>query len=190
MSDLSADGLRLVFDTDKGDTLAALAAPGRVRIRVDAPEWSGALAYGIPRDGGTPVPLAGAPWGFLSSGDSASETGAEIVVDGLSHASGQGQYKGLLLIPFNARGTRYTRPDSATVRVELAFLAAPLVLPPEPGPASTVCAGLTPDDIRHPGLNQQAMLCSLSCVAIGSQPEAATDEALWACIEANGGQRP
>ena len=192
LGDLSADALRLTFDVNKGDTRKALAAPGKVRVTVDAPEWAGVLVYGVTREGNAYVPLAGAPWSFLSSGDSASQSGAQLVVSDISHGEGNGTYKGLLLVPFQYRNASYTQAEPMLITVELAYLSAPLeaTATPEPNPnvTSTDCAGLTPDDLHGYFVDQRILSCRLHCVPIGG--EMPSDESLWACIEQNGGQRP
>jgi hypothetical protein len=164
-----------------------------MRITVDSPEWSGVLVYGVPRESaGTVVPIAGAPWNFISSGDSAAGQGAQLVVDGLSHREGTGDYAGLLLIPFNYSSSSYTKRDTnaAVVKIELSFQPAPPIPTPTPTvepvqPADNPCVGLTPDDILHPGLNSKKLLCRQRCVPIGG-PIPSTEQ-LQACI--NGGGR-
>ncbi len=188
---LSADAFRISFRSDPA-TQQALSAPGQMRITVDSPEWSGVLVYGVPREStGATVPIAGAPWNFMSSGDSAAGQGAQLVVDGLSHREGTGNYAGLLLIPFNYSGSSYTKRDAnaAVVKIELAFQPAPPTPTPTPTvepaqPADNPCAGLTPDDILHPGLNSKKLLCRQRCVPIGGSIP--STEQLQACINGGG----
>jgi hypothetical protein len=189
---LSADAFRISFRSDPA-TQQALSAPGQMRISVDSPEWSGVLVYGMPRESpGEVVPIAGAPWNFMSSGDSAAGQGAQLVVDGLSHREGTGNFTGLLLIPFNYSGSNYTKRDAnaAVIKIELAFQPAPPTPTPTPTvepaqPADNPCAGLTPDDILHPGLNSKKILCRQRCVPIGGPTP--TYEQLLACINGGGG---
>jgi hypothetical protein len=184
---LSADAFRISFRSDPA-TQQALSAPGQMRITVDSPEWSGVLVYGMLRDSaGTIVPIAGAPWNFMSSGDSAAGQGAQLVVDGLSHREGTGTYTGLLLIPFNYSGSNYTKRDAnaAMIKIELAFQPAPPTPESTPTvepaqPANNPCTGLTPDDILHPGLNSKKLLCRQRCVPIGGPVP--TNAQLQACI--------
>jgi hypothetical protein len=194
LGDLSADALRLTFDVNKGDTRQAFAAPGKVRVTVDAPEWAGVLVYGIQRKDNAYVPLAGAPWDFLSSGDPAAQAGARLVVSGLSHGEGNGKYKGLLLIPFQYRNASYTQAEPMVITVELAYLSelVEATATPEAGPApqpgSSDCQGLTPDDLQSMFVDQRILSCRLHCVPIGGAMP--SNDELWACIEQNGGHRP
>lgn len=188
LKSLSADAFRISFRNDAA-TQQALSAPGQMRITVDSPEWSGVLVYAIPRGSaaGEVVPIAGAPWNFMSSGDPAADQGAQLVVDGLSHRDGTGSYAGLLLIPFNYSGSNYTNRDAnaAVIKIELAFRPAPPTPEPTPTvkpvqPSDNPCAGLTPDDILHPGLNSKKILCRQRCVPIGGPIP--SNEQLQACL--------
>jgi hypothetical protein len=136
------------------------------------------------------VPIAGAPWNFMSSGDPEAGGGGQLVVDGLSHRDGTGSYSGLLLIPFNYSGSNYTKRDAnaAVVKIELTFQPARPAPTPTPTvkpvqPSDNPCTGLTPDDILHPGLNSKKILCRQRCVPIGGPIP--SFEQLQACI--NGG---
>jgi hypothetical protein len=195
LKSLSAEAFRISFKNDDA-TQHALSAPGQVRISVDSPEWSGVLVYGVPRgsDTTTVVPLAGAPWNFMSSGDSGAGQGAQLIVDGVSHPNGSGDYSGLLLIPFNYAGYSFTNRDAGAgvVKIELTFEAAPPELEPTPTvepaqPVDNPCAGLTPDDILHPSLNSKIMACRLRCVPVG-EPIPSTEQ-LLACIQGTAGGR-
>jgi len=188
LKSLSADAFRISFRSDAA-TQQALSAPGQLRITVDSPEWSGVLVYAMPRGSaaGTVVPIAGAAWNFMSSGDPQAGQGAQLVVDGLSQSDGTGQYAGLLLIPFNYYGSNYTNRDAgaAVIKIEIDFQppqSAPVPTPTvEPAqPSDNPCAGLTVDDILHPGLNSKKMACRLHCVPIGGSIP--SNDQLQACI--------
>jgi hypothetical protein len=185
---LTAHAFRITFRNDDA-TRQALSTPGQLHIAVASPEWSGVLVYGVPRGQSVDavVPLAGAPWNFMSSGDPAAGQGTQLVVDGLSQRDGTGSYEALLLIPFNYAGYSYTNRDAglATINVELVYQATPPLLEPTPTveppqPADNPCDGLTPEDILKPSLNPRLMQCRLRCVPIGG-PTPSRDQ-LLACM--------
>jgi hypothetical protein len=176
-------------------------SPGQIVVAVDAPENTGVLVYGYPLGGGVPVPLAGAPYQYLSSGDPFSTTGSRLMIDLGSPDEMGNLYENILFIPFNNR-SGYTKPkEMQDITIQLTYLLQPVMqptktlppienptetptvtptvpLPPE-GESSHVCAGMTVPKLKAP--LGHVTKCWLTC--FGIQSAAPSDGEIQACID-------
>jgi hypothetical protein len=195
---LSAEAFYVMLNTSDSSP-GAFQTPATLIISVEAPGDSGLLVLGQMGNGAPFVPLAGAPFGYLSSGDALGESGNQLMVEGFDLSGSEMHFDRLLLIPFNHHNDFSGAGHSTRIRVQLTYWTFFEMLPPDSGldewptevPAvpteppsqpesSHACAGVSVADMRNRKLN--SLRCWITCFGEGANPSEAE---IQSCIDRN-----
>jgi len=175
----------------------AFQTPATLVITVDAPKDSGVLVLGQMGEGEPFVPLAGAPYNYLSSGDVVGGTGNQLKVEEFGFSGDEMKYYRLLLIPFNHHNDLSGTGTPTRIRVKLTYSTFFDVLPPVSGmdelptevptlptvptsqpESSHSCVGVTVADMKDRKIN--SLLCWIACFGEGANP---SDAEIQSCID-------
>ncbi len=177
----------------------AFQTPATLVITVDAPKDSGVLVLGQMGNGGPYVPLAGAPFEYLSSGDAVGGAGNQLKVEEFGFSGNEMKYERLLLIPFNHHNDSSGAGNPTRIRVQLTYStffdvlppvsevdelptevpASPTVPPSQPE-SNHSCVGVSVADMKDRKLN--SLLCWIACFGDGANP---SDAEIQSCINRN-----
>jgi hypothetical protein len=199
---LTASGFILLLGSTP-EALSAFQSPGVITIAVHAPADAGVLVLAQPANSNSYVPLAGAPYGFLSLGDTRSNNGRLLTIDGFGHPGSGNQYKRLMFIPFNSHADPSDPGEPLPITIQISYAqkdaAPPEVEEPDPFPPDTpstspsqepplpepesnhACAGVSLGKMKQP--LGHASKCWLTCFGIGSGSH--SDAEIQSCIDAH-----
>lgn len=194
---LTASGFILSLESSK-DALSAFQSPGVITIAVNSPEDTGVLVLALPANSSGYVPLAGAPYGFLSSGNSRSNNGRLFTIDGFGHPGSGNLYNRLMFIPFNSHSDYAGPGDPQRIIIQISYAPKDAAPPEDEGEAPTppknpsvspsiepplpesnhACAGVSLGKMKQP-LGHTSK-CWLTCFGIGSGSH--SDAEIQSCI--------
>ncbi len=95
--------------------------PGMLTITTDAPADAGVLVLAYSASSNEYIPLAGAPYGFLSARDPNSNQGYQLTVDRFGVEGSGSLYQRLLIIPFNHHPDPDDPGDSLPITIRIMY---------------------------------------------------------------------